>query len=884
MQIFSYFCYMASNTGSPRLEITIDAITVGLKKGLEDARKELKNFNDEVKRGGSPDFKNALQAEKVALAQSKTEAQQARTAIAQLALAKKQGQSATVALSGSYREAQQRLTALGKSIREAQGGFTNTTPAIRSQIKEYNALNSKLKEFDKQMGLNYRNVGNYPSAFLDAIPGISQFTTAVGLMGTAIAGLQKSFSTNLRLDSLYEGLKVASGSAEAFEKNVSFLRETSERLGLTFSDNIKAFKNFYASATGANISAEDTRRIFESVANAGAKLRLSSDDVTGALRALEQMAAKGKVQAEELRGQLGERLPRAFELAAKAMGVTTAELNKMLEDGKVMSDVFLPKFAIELDKAFGNDSTKKIEGMQASIGRMNTALDNLWESEKVKSWFTEAIDGVGELASEINKLINSNSGKQFWGRFWDKDYDAKRQTVLQSTGFSGMSTNDQLDRITKQTKYVTQLGKQLGANDIIYKSQLNVLNEMTKQYASQFGKVTDINKVVEDTEKKTKKSGRTPTNTSDILGDLAGTEGNDYDKRIAKINQEYTKLVEKINQSVGKKADISEALRLAKVKRDFDELKVSVYRSLDSVKKFTASNGISLSGSLTTPSTLPGVARAQERLNRPITSNLTDEFSKQFTSTLRRGLASTFNDLFSNISNLSEGAYEIEKKYADLRANATAEQIAGLNKMEALERKINNGLTNMLTKMGNTFTSIAGNMLSSALSTGISSGDFSDLTEMFKGNKKGVGYGAAASLLGGALGSVFKPSDTVGQSLSGVLAGAGTGAALGSIIPGLGTALGAALGGVVGGLSSLFGASRRKREEELMELQLAEQRKLVALSERQAALAYTSSIIGQMTNQGYVTSVDRDEFGNLVATLKGSDIALALERTKSGRG
>ncbi|HWL22294.1 MAG TPA: tape measure protein [Ureibacillus sp.] len=880
---------MASNTGSPRLEISIDAITTGLKKGLEDARKELKNFNDEVKRGGSPDLKNALQAEKVALAQSKTEAQQARTAIAQLALAKKQGQSATVALSGSYREAQQRLSALGRSIREAQGGFTNTTPAIRAQISEYNKLNAKLKEFDKQMGLNYRNVGNYPSAFLDAIPGISQFTTAVGLMGTAIAGLQKSFSTNLRLDSLYEGLKVASGSAEAFEKNVSFLRETSERLGLTFSDNIKAFKNFYASATGANISAEDTRRIFESVANAGAKLRLSSDDVTGALRALEQMASKGKVQAEELRGQLGERLPRAFELAAKAMGVTTAELNKMLEDGKVMSDVFLPKFAIELDKAFGNDSTKKIEGMQASIGRMNTALDNLWESEKVKSWFTEAIDGVGELASEINKLINSNSGKQFWGRFWDKDYDAKRQTVLQSSGFSGMSTNEQLDRITKQTKYVAQLGKQLGANDIIYKSQLNVLNEMTKQYASQFGKVTDINKVVEDTEKKTKKSGKTPTNTSDILGDLAGTEGNDYDKRIAKINQEYTKLVEKIRESVGSQADISKALNLAGAKRDIDTLKVSVDRYTDALKKnrgITGKQSVSLSGSLNAGS-LPLLARNQERLNRPITSNLTDEFSKQFTSTLRRGLASTFNDLFSNISNLSEGAYEIEKKYADLRANATAEQIAGLNKMEALERKINNGLTNMLSKLGSTFTSISGNILSSALSNAIADPEkgLSDLKKMFSGDNKASGYGSIASLLGGALGSVFKPSDTVGQSLSGALAGLGSGVAIGTMIGGpLGTILGGVGGALIGGLTSLFGANKRKREEELAELQLAEQRKLVVLAERQNALAYQSSIIGQMINGGMVTAIERDAFGNLETTINGDQIRLVLDRSKSGRG
>ena len=47
------------------------------------------------------------------------------------------------------------------------------------------------------------------------------------------------------------------------------------------------------------------------------------------------MISKGKVQAEELRGQLGERLPSAFQLAAKAMGMTTAQLDKFMADGKL---------------------------------------------------------------------------------------------------------------------------------------------------------------------------------------------------------------------------------------------------------------------------------------------------------------------------------------------------------------------------------------------------------------------------------------------------------------------------------------------------------------------------------------------------------------------
>jgi len=64
------------------------------------------------------------------------------------------------------------------------------------------------------------------------------------------------------------------------------------------------------------------------------------------------MMGKGKVQAEELRGQLGEALPGAFNLAAKAMGVTTSKLNEMLDKGQVLPEELLPKLASELLKTF----------------------------------------------------------------------------------------------------------------------------------------------------------------------------------------------------------------------------------------------------------------------------------------------------------------------------------------------------------------------------------------------------------------------------------------------------------------------------------------------------------------------------------------------------
>src|SRR5690606_5836527 len=188
------------------------------------------------------------------------------------------------------------------------------------------------------------------------------------------------------------------------------------------------------------------------VANAAGKLKLSNEQVQGTFLALSQMMSKGKVQAEELRGQLGERLPGAFALAAKAMGVTEAELNKMLEKGQVISEDFLPKFAKQLDISFGNDKTEKIVSMQASVNRLNTAFDMLWDSKRAKTFFTEVTDGFAEMIREITVLLNSQDFSAFWKRFWDKNYTDQRgmstgEKYIQNFGISNKSLNEQKKNI-----------------------------------------------------------------------------------------------------------------------------------------------------------------------------------------------------------------------------------------------------------------------------------------------------------------------------------------------------------------------------------------------------------------------------------------------------
>ena len=121
----------------------------------------------------------------------------------------------------------------------------------------------------------------------------------------------------------------------------------------------------------------DLNNIFEGVSAAGAALALSQDDLNGIYLALGQMVSKGKVQAEELRGQLGERLPGAFQLAAKAMGMTTAELDKAMQKGEVLASDLLPKLGSTLKNEFGDAAVDAADGAQGAVNRLSTAWTDL---------------------------------------------------------------------------------------------------------------------------------------------------------------------------------------------------------------------------------------------------------------------------------------------------------------------------------------------------------------------------------------------------------------------------------------------------------------------------------------------------------------------------
>jgi tape measure domain-containing protein len=260
-----------------------------------------------------------------------------------------------------------------------------------------------------------RDASNSVDGFERKMGGLSSAIKGFGgvLAGIGVAALAKDvLDTTAKFQGLSNAITFASGSAAEGEKNIKFLRETSNYLGLDLMAATEGFKTFSGAMIGSKLQGEATRQIFESVAMGASAMGLTAEQSEGAFLALGQIMSKGKVQAEELRGQLGERIPGAFQIAARAMGMTTAQLDKFMSDGKLTAEEFLPKFADEMRKTFGGALENSTNSLQSNLNRMNNAFLDL--KLKLGQEFLPTIVKVLESFQQFMDFLQNLNYKPFF--------------------------------------------------------------------------------------------------------------------------------------------------------------------------------------------------------------------------------------------------------------------------------------------------------------------------------------------------------------------------------------------------------------------------------------------------------------------------------------
>lgn len=115
------------------------------------------------------------------------------------------------------------------------------------------------------------------------------------------------------------------------------------------------------------------------------------------------MLGKGKVTAEELRQQLGDRLPGAFGLMAKAVGVGVEELDKMMANGELLSGEVLPKFGKELRRA-ANEGGAFEEGLKTINARTNL-LKAAWADAVLSFNLGGGKEGIASIMDSLTRLM-----------------------------------------------------------------------------------------------------------------------------------------------------------------------------------------------------------------------------------------------------------------------------------------------------------------------------------------------------------------------------------------------------------------------------------------------------------------------------------------------
>lgn len=318
-------------------------------------------------RAAMSQFGEAASRTKVSLTQ--TEGAQRRAAESARALAAQQREAATQA-----RRIEREMRSIAGASSAASRAFREATGSMRGLENAFSAT---------------FHIGSAFRAMIGSIT-LGTFTQSVFRAGSAL----EQFTVTM---------EVATGSAQGAAREVDFIDNLARTLGTNLRGAREDFAKFAVSANLAGVNTATTRDIFESVAMAMSVMGRGAEDQRLAFLALEQMLSKNVVSSEELRRQLGERLPGAVNLMARAVGVSTAELQDMLKAGELVSSEVLPAFAREVRAAFGPGFEAATQRASFNLGTLQVEFEKLLEVVANAGFMDALAAGFRELTTQLQQ-------------------------------------------------------------------------------------------------------------------------------------------------------------------------------------------------------------------------------------------------------------------------------------------------------------------------------------------------------------------------------------------------------------------------------------------------------------------------------------------------
>lgn len=256
--------------------------------------------------------------------------------------------------------------------------------------------------------------GNKAASSLDSLSSAAVKTAGAFISFQAVlSAYQRVMEVGLQRASSERSIDFVFGDQSTQVKK--FIQDLTQITGMDTTETQAQFASFGASAKNT-MGLEGAEELFKNLTGYARLMGRSDEQIQRALTAVSQMASKGQVMAEELKGQLSEALPGATQAFAKALGLTEKQLFDKMKNGDVKASDALPKFAKELGSQINSRGGWK--AIQDSTQTMLGNLKNTWNNS-LTDIFRGSEDGLQDFTRSLTTLLNSlgGSGKSLGEHF-----------------------------------------------------------------------------------------------------------------------------------------------------------------------------------------------------------------------------------------------------------------------------------------------------------------------------------------------------------------------------------------------------------------------------------------------------------------------------------
>ena len=240
-------------------------------------------------------------------------------------------------------------------------------------------------------------IGGPGGAFAGAAIGaqVAQLRQAAGEVGAYVAELNLAKAT----------LAGVSKDQLEYNQNLEFAREISGKYALRIKDVIQSFAGVTAAAKANNLTVKETQQVFEGITASGIAFGKSQEDLQALFLATVQVLSKGKASAEEISGQIGERIPGAVAKFAAATDRSLPELAKAFQKGEVTIADFV-KFTQAQGEEYAEFAESLASGPEKAGLRLQIALDTA--GENFGTFFQKTGSGIQDFFKLIVDFANNN--------------------------------------------------------------------------------------------------------------------------------------------------------------------------------------------------------------------------------------------------------------------------------------------------------------------------------------------------------------------------------------------------------------------------------------------------------------------------------------------